>query len=97
MSSSEIIRCKECGQVFDTIESLKEHEKSEKEDQELQNKRLWSGALMVSGGLNSGLKINIVCFSIVLSKSSILLSIIGNIRLELPLLLSKLQKLLIST
>jgi len=97
MSSSEIIRCKECGQVFDTIESLKEHEKSEKEDQELQNKRLWSGALMVSSGLNSGLKINIVCFSIVLSKSSILLSIIGNIRLELPLLLSKLQKLLIST
>lgn len=96
MSSSEIIRCKECGQVFDTIESLKEHEKSEKEDQELQNKRLWSGALMVSSGLNSGLKINIVCFSIVLSKSSILLSIIGNIRLELPLLLSNLQKLLIS-
>jgi len=40
MSSSEIIRCKECGQVFDTIESLKEHEKSEKEDQELQNKGL---------------------------------------------------------
>ena len=29
MSSSEIIRCKECGEVFDTIESLKEHEKSE--------------------------------------------------------------------
>jgi len=97
MSSSEIIRCKECGQVFDTIESLKEHEKSEKEDQELQNKRLWSGALMAYSGLNSGLKINIVCFSMVLSKSSILLSIIGNIRLELPLLLSKLQKLLIST
>ncbi len=32
--------CKECGQVFDTIESLKEHEKSEEEDKELQNKRL---------------------------------------------------------
>ena len=31
MSSSEIIRCKECGEVFDTIESLKEHEKSERE------------------------------------------------------------------
>ena len=56
MSSSEIIRCKECGQVFDTIESLKEHEKSEKEDQELQNKRLWSGVLIV---LNSDLKISI--------------------------------------
>jgi len=41
MSSSEIIRCKECGQVFDTIESLKEHEESEKEDKELQNKGLW--------------------------------------------------------
>ena len=35
--------CKECGQVFDTIESLKEHEKSEEEDKELQNKRLWCG------------------------------------------------------
>ena len=55
MSSSEIIRCKECGQVFDTIESLIEHEKSEK-DQELQNKRLWSGMLILSSVLNSGLK-----------------------------------------
>jgi len=40
MSSSEIIRCQEYGQVFDTIEFLKEHEKSEEEDKELQNKGL---------------------------------------------------------
>jgi predicted nucleic acid-binding Zn ribbon protein len=32
MPSSEIIRCKECGQIFDTIESLEEHKKSEKEE-----------------------------------------------------------------
>ena len=37
MSSSEIIRCKECGQEFDTVDALK-HEKSEQEDKELQNK-----------------------------------------------------------
>ena len=40
MSSSEIIRCKECGQEFDTIDALKEHEKSEQEGKELQNKGL---------------------------------------------------------
>ena len=62
MSSSEIIRCKECGEVFDTIESLKEHEKSEREDQELQNKRLWLGMLMASNILTSDLKPNIICF-----------------------------------
>jgi hypothetical protein len=38
MSSSEIIRYKECGQKFDTIDALREHEKSEQEDKELQNK-----------------------------------------------------------
>jgi hypothetical protein len=38
MSSSEIIRCKECEQKFDTIDALREHEKSEQEDKELQNK-----------------------------------------------------------
>jgi hypothetical protein len=27
MSSSEIISCKECGQHFDTIDALREHEK----------------------------------------------------------------------
>lgn len=40
MPSSEIIRCKECGQIFDTIESLQEHENSEKEEKELENKGL---------------------------------------------------------
>jgi hypothetical protein len=40
LSSSEIISCKECGQQFDTIDALKEHEKSEKEDKELQDKGL---------------------------------------------------------
>jgi ribosome-binding protein aMBF1 (putative translation factor) len=38
LSSSEIISCKECGQYFDTIDALREHEKSEKEDKEQQNK-----------------------------------------------------------
>jgi hypothetical protein len=40
LSFSEIISCKECGQHFDTIDALREHEKSEKEDKELQNKGL---------------------------------------------------------
>jgi ribosome-binding protein aMBF1 (putative translation factor) len=40
LSSSEIISCKECGQHFDTIDALQEHEKSEKEEKELQNKGL---------------------------------------------------------
>jgi hypothetical protein len=38
MPSSEILSCKVCGQTFDTIESLNEHMKSEKEDVELRNK-----------------------------------------------------------
>jgi hypothetical protein len=40
LSSSEIISCKECGQHFDTIDALREHEKSEQDDKELQNKGL---------------------------------------------------------
>jgi hypothetical protein len=39
-SSSEIISCKECEQHFDTIDALREHEKSEQQDKELQNKGL---------------------------------------------------------
>jgi hypothetical protein len=27
-----LIRCKECGQTFDTVESLREHMKSEKDE-----------------------------------------------------------------
>ena len=38
MSSREIISCKECGQHFDTIGALREYEKSEQQDRELQNK-----------------------------------------------------------
>jgi transcription initiation factor IIE alpha subunit len=40
MSSSEIISCKECGYHFDTVDALREIEKSEQEDKELQNKGL---------------------------------------------------------
>ncbi len=40
LSSSEVISCKECGQQFDTIEALREHEKSEQEDKVFQNKGL---------------------------------------------------------
>ena len=32
MPSSEVLWCKECGQLFDTVESLREHMKSERED-----------------------------------------------------------------
>lgn len=32
MPSSEVLSCKECGQLFDTVESLREHMKSERED-----------------------------------------------------------------
>lgn len=30
--SSELIRCKECGQSFDRVDSLREHMKSEKDE-----------------------------------------------------------------
>ncbi len=32
LSSGEIIGCKECGQNFDTMDALREHEKSEQQD-----------------------------------------------------------------
>jgi transcription initiation factor IIE alpha subunit len=38
MPSSELLRCEECGQEFDTIDSLREHQKSEREDEELRNR-----------------------------------------------------------
>ena len=34
MPSSELLRCKECGQSFDTVESLREHMKSERDEVE---------------------------------------------------------------
>ena len=43
MPSSEILRCRECGQTFDTVESLREHMRSEKEDMENRNKRFADG------------------------------------------------------
>ena len=38
LSSSEIINCMECGQRFDTIDALNEHEKSEKEEKEFRTR-----------------------------------------------------------
>jgi hypothetical protein len=38
MPSSEPIICQECGQLFDTIESLEEHQETEREEKELRNK-----------------------------------------------------------
>jgi transcription initiation factor IIE alpha subunit len=43
MSSSEFIRCKICGQDFETIDSLKEHEEAERKEQELRNKGFADG------------------------------------------------------
>jgi hypothetical protein len=43
MSSSEMLKCKECGQMFDTIESLREHMRSEKEEAENRNKEFSDG------------------------------------------------------
>ncbi|MFZ0511368.1 MAG: hypothetical protein WAM14_07170 [Candidatus Nitrosopolaris sp.] len=36
---SETIRCKVCGQVFDTFESLREHQKSMTEDRKYKNQQ----------------------------------------------------------
>jgi hypothetical protein len=38
MSSSEPILCEECGQTFDTIDSLKEHKEMEAKEKELRSK-----------------------------------------------------------
>jgi hypothetical protein len=37
-SSEEPIRCDECGQEFDTIDSLKEHQQVERQEKELRSK-----------------------------------------------------------
>ena len=39
MTTTEYPRCKECGAIFDTIEDLIEHQKTEAEDKILRNKR----------------------------------------------------------
>ncbi len=38
MPSSELLRCTVCGQEFSTIDSLKEHQIAEREEDELRNK-----------------------------------------------------------
>ena len=40
MSSSESLRCEECGQEFDSVDTLNEHQTSEREEHELRNKRI---------------------------------------------------------
>jgi transcription initiation factor IIE alpha subunit len=37
-SSEEPITCEECGQEFDTIDSLKEHQEVERQEKELRSK-----------------------------------------------------------
>ena len=49
MSSSELVRCEECGQEFDTIDSLREHQKSEREEKELRNKGIDSWVAIATG------------------------------------------------
>lgn len=43
MTSSETLRCKECGIIFNTIEDLYEHQKSEEEDKILRHKGFSDG------------------------------------------------------
>lgn len=43
MSSSEFLRCEICGKDFETIDSLKEHQFAEKQEQELRNKGFADG------------------------------------------------------
>jgi hypothetical protein len=38
--SSEILTCPQCGRIFNTIEDLNEHQKSEQQDQLERNKGL---------------------------------------------------------
>lgn len=39
MTTTEYPRCKECGAIFDTVEDLIEHQKTEAEDKILRKKR----------------------------------------------------------
>ena len=38
MTSDDSLKCKECGRIFNILEDLYEHEKSEKEDKVLRNR-----------------------------------------------------------
>jgi len=40
MASNESLRCEDCGEEFDIIDTLKGHQTSEREEHELRNKRL---------------------------------------------------------
>lgn len=48
MTSDDSLKCKECGRIFNTIEDLYEHEKSEKEDKVLRNKDIQAVKLVES-------------------------------------------------
>jgi transcription initiation factor IIE alpha subunit len=43
MPSSELLRCTVCGQEFETVDSLREHQRAEKEEEELRNKGFADG------------------------------------------------------
>ena len=43
IASSETLRCKECGIIFNTVEDLYEHQKSEEEDKILRHKGFSDG------------------------------------------------------
>jgi hypothetical protein len=43
MTSNETLRCKECGIIFNTVEDLYDHQKSEEEDKILRNKGFSDG------------------------------------------------------
>jgi hypothetical protein len=41
--SSDILRCKECGMVFDTLEALEDHVKNERQEIEERHKGIDDG------------------------------------------------------
>ena len=43
MPSSELLRCTVCGQEFETVDSLREHQAAEKEEEDLRNKKFADG------------------------------------------------------
>jgi hypothetical protein len=43
MPSSELLRCAACGQEFETVDSLREHQAAEKEEEELRNRGFADG------------------------------------------------------
>lgn len=43
MPSSELLRCTVCGQEFETVDSLREHQAAENEEEDLRNKKFADG------------------------------------------------------